>query len=58
MTAEEKKYLTKQELKVLYEHFKNEWISYDNDQIISLMKKISTIIHDEKLDTEGSRPTC
>jgi hypothetical protein len=46
-------HLTKEEIKILYNHLSHEFISYENVAIIELMKKITRIANDE-LDHEGS----
>lgn len=40
------KYLTKEEIKILYDHFSHEFISYENESLIVVMKKIAEIAND------------
>ncbi len=50
---EEPKYLTKHEITVLWDYWKREFISYENSEVIEIMKKLTKIATNE-LDKQGS----
>lgn len=37
---------TIEEIKILYEYFKHEYISYENPELLSTVRKISRIVND------------
>lgn len=47
MDNETQTYLTKEEIKLLYEHLKYDYINYENIELTQLVRKISAIANDD-----------
>jgi hypothetical protein len=43
----EKKYLTLEELKTLYDLLKSQYINYENEKALELIKKLRQIVRDD-----------